>query len=510
MKTFRIFLLILILGSAVRLININQPLLEYNATRQVETAMILRNFMNGGFNFLYPEIDDNGKGPAYLMQEFPLITAPLSVICFFMKNAPEWLMRLFSVIFFMMTAILLYKLVLRYYGGKIALLSAIIFIFSPLSILMSRVFQPDMAMLFFIVGCFYYFLKWQDGGKSSHLVYSILGFIGAVLLKITNLYIALPILFLIFVRREKAIAGYWAKICIFFIVSLIPIIWWWGYHTTVVRNAFPLPHTSTFSAKYLMSSAMFFLTYAPFYAEILRYVVVAALTPVIFIVFLYGVILRKASSQENNFLYVWLLSVILFFLAVPEQSKQEYYMLSLVPVASVFAAMGISSILYKLKNSRWLKMIFASGGAITILFIIYVALPKYMNRPVYSEIVQAGKSIDKSAEKYALVVASHGYGPDLLYYCNRKGWSFLIDRRELKKYLELVKTGVHKDLAKGLLGPIDELEALRRQGASYFVVVDIAALEKNAEFNNYINRNYKCIEKSGSSHAIFDLRKKAV
>lgn len=507
-KSFAIFIVMLIFGAAIRFINIGQPLLEYNATRQVETAMIARNFMNGGFNFLYPEVDDNGSGPSFLMQEFPLITAPISIVCFFIGGIPEWLLRGSSLIFFILACLLFFKLTKYLYKDTIAVLASAIFILSPSSILMGRTFQPDMAMVSLIMLCLYSFLRWQESNSRAHMLFAIIGFTGAVLLKITNLYIVLPILFLIFTDHKKNTVSYWGKILLFFTITSIPILWWWGYHTTIVRDAFPIPQSSTFNAKYLISSMKFFLTHPPFYAEIFKHMM-TALTPIVFILFLYGALFKKGHGKRIDiFLYMWLLGLVLFFGVVPEQSKQEYYMLSVVPVASIFAAQGAVLLFERFKKSAAARFIMLSAALLTSLCVVYIVLPKYINRPIYAAIVEAGKAVNRISEKDALIIASHGYGPDLLYYCNRKGWGFLIDERDLKKYFATVKIDYKDKSLAELIGPIDNLESLRKKGAAYFVIAGVNDLKKCPEFENYITKNYRLIDRKGDSYAIFDIKEK--
>ncbi|KJJ85354.1 dolichyl-phosphate-mannose-protein mannosyltransferase [Candidatus Omnitrophus magneticus] len=500
MKIRFIFWILLLLGISIRLVNINQPFLEYNATRQVETAMVVRNFVSNGFNFLYPEVDDQGKGPTYLMQEFPLITAPLSGICFVIKAIPEWLLRLTSVISFILALIFFYKIVSFCWDEETAIIASIIFIFSPLSILMSRVFQPDMAMLSFILICFYGFSKWSIIGQNKYIFPAIIGFTGAVLLKIVNLYILIPIIYLAFIGIKGKKISYLGFV-FFLFFSFIPIVWWWGIHAPRVRALFPNEY-DIFGAAYIAQSIKEHIFYMPFYKEIFKHTAGAVLTPAIFLMFICGIFSYK---NKNKFLYLWLAGFILFVMLIPEQSKQEYYMLGVIPIAAIFSAKIMISVFTANRNKFFIKPLILIFTIASTIAVIYWTLPKYFNTPEYSVIIEAGNVLDKIADKGDLIVASYGYGPRLLYYCKRKGWTFLIDRNDLVEYYKTIETNKNKDSLRDFRLPIEDLEFLKNKGAKYFVLVNLKELEKNIEFKKYLFLNYKIAAQKSDSYVILKL-----
>ncbi len=77
-KENRTFLVLLFIVVAIRLVNINMPILEGTAVRQIQTAMIARNLYTSGFNFLYPQVDFFGSDPGYFILEFPLLNFIIS------------------------------------------------------------------------------------------------------------------------------------------------------------------------------------------------------------------------------------------------------------------------------------------------------------------------------------------------------------------------------------------------------------------------------------------------
>src|SRR5437868_3970875 len=82
MKRLEWMLLILILlgGFTVRLYRFNGPIADWHAWRQADTSAVSRNFVNEGFNLLYPKFDDLSNVPSgisenpqgYRFVEFPI------------------------------------------------------------------------------------------------------------------------------------------------------------------------------------------------------------------------------------------------------------------------------------------------------------------------------------------------------------------------------------------------------------------------------------------------------
>jgi hypothetical protein len=72
---------IVLLGISLRMININNPLVERGGwVRQADTAAIARNFYDGNFNILYPQIDWRGTSSGYVECEFQFFTFIIALL----------------------------------------------------------------------------------------------------------------------------------------------------------------------------------------------------------------------------------------------------------------------------------------------------------------------------------------------------------------------------------------------------------------------------------------------
>lgn len=496
--------LIILAGTLVRMINLNQPLLEGASTRQIQTAMIARNYYNRGFRLFYPQVDGLGGNPYYLMQEFYIIPF---IAAFFYKlfgGVHEWILRLISVFSYILATIMIYKLASYYFNRKIGIISALCFTASPLSIYLGRAVHPEMAMIFFNMATIYFFSRWMDEGRLQYGFWAALSFIFSVLLKVPNLYLLLPLTFIAYTKFGFGLFRV-RKLWLILIISTIPIALF-NYHQHLVRIAFPNPDMVNFKLDIFLNSIRVYLTQKDFYKIIYENLIGYTLTPIGFTLLILGLALKVERIRDLLF-HIWVLSVVIFFLIMPGQSWQGYYQMHLLPAASIF----ISSVIYRFSESRFYKENFLNRRIFLTSFLLLVFLVvlrysyAYYKIPEnFRHVVKAGKAIDRLIPKNSLVICSIENGPDLVYYSNRRGWPFLVDM-EAKRQRDEAEG---EDISNRIYDPIEILEGLRREGASYFVSASVEGeFLKNKDFSSYMFRNYKALDKN-SEYIIFDLREK--
>src|SRR3989338_8211507 len=91
------------LALLVRVFYLNIAFVEpyNNLTRQTVVGMVARNFYQHGFNFFYPELDDNGTGPYLFNAEMPLYSYIMAIGYWLAGGVREWVARSVSVAFYM-------------------------------------------------------------------------------------------------------------------------------------------------------------------------------------------------------------------------------------------------------------------------------------------------------------------------------------------------------------------------------------------------------------------------
>lgn len=451
--------------------NINSPLLDYHSWRQTETAGFARNFYDNGFNIFYPQIDNGGAGPGYAEAEFQLVPF---IIAFFYKifGIHEYVARVVVIAFSVGSIYLLYNMIRMYYSIRVAVFSTIFFIISPMELYFGRTVMPDSAMIFFSIGSLYFFDKWTRNDDKSSLLLAIICTTLAFLVKISTLYLGLPLLWLAYVKYGKRLI-FEPKLYIFAIAALIPpVMWYYFAHSVLAQynsvGIWDLDAGSKFvSFKLLLDPEL--------YATLFTRTAIYVFTPVGLLLFIHGLSLK--TRLKDYVFHFWILALIIFFLVVANGTiGNDYYQRPLVPAGAVFVGLALSKI-YEKNN-------IASFGLIAIILLsaIYSAAPFYVEDTI---LLNAATITDKIVEKNALIITTEseiGTNPDILYYSQRKGWT-----------------------VQGTAWSPAMLDSLKRQGADYLVIAPQLLLLNNTEFSDYLFKTHKSI--IGSYFVVFDLHK---
>src|SRR6266436_546603 len=186
---------ICIFAVAVRLILINQPYVDHWSWRQSDVAAIARNFSERGFHFGYPQIDWAGDATGYVGTEFPILPF-LSAICYKFGGIHEWIGRSQAVIFFAVSLPFLFLLVREIFGGAAAVWATVFFSFAPLNVFAGRSFMPDVPSLSLAIIGLYFFLRWVNHGKLLLFFLAAIAISLSLLIKITSIVVAAPLLYL--------------------------------------------------------------------------------------------------------------------------------------------------------------------------------------------------------------------------------------------------------------------------------------------------------------------------
>jgi 4-amino-4-deoxy-L-arabinose transferase-like glycosyltransferase len=504
LKKHKYLLLILFIAFVLRVINIQIPIVEgMNATtRQALTAMVARNFAQKDFNLLWPRLDNNGKGIDLYAVEAPVYPA-LCALAYKAIGVHEWAARLVSVAFSLGTLVLLFLLFSRYFGEQIAVISALVFALSPMSIALGRSVQPESAMVFFSVGAIYCIAKWLDTKKNIFYFLSLLLFLLAVVTKPYTLYLLLPILYFMYERQGRR--SFWDyKTWLFCLSSFVPLAWY--YYMYKLTKIYPVIYSVYTGNQQFVSFSNIFTK--AFVVNIPQTIVFSLITPVGAVLLLLGLSARN-KKEESKFVYFWLLALLIYIVGFSGPNMNHpYYQYPLTPVLAYFVARGarlvaksdLLSFTY-LKNKYGLALL-------TLLLLLSVAVPYRYIYTVPKEsksLVEAGRAVDRLTPKASLVIASYSSGPVFLYYCNRKGWDFLIHLEVLgeayKKQGAILPPDVNLD-------PIKELEKLRGQGAQYFASANMEEFSTRQDFAAYLYKHYKIVEEKPNEFILFDLTRK--
>ncbi len=479
--------LIFALAIFVRVYNLNVPFVErFNSiSRLSNCASVARNFYTNGFNFFYPEIDENGPGPYLLNAEMPTNTYLMALAYALTGGVHEWAARAVSVLFSLGTLLVLYLFIRKLANEKMALYALVFASFSPMNVALARSIQCDTTMVFAGLWALYLFYRYSETGRWAHLLGSAFAMALAVGTKIYALYLFIPIIYLAWEREGWVIFRRPRYYLYCFLVSLTLI---WYFYMWKAGKGQQLAYSTFGYPEGLVQGRFGFLKLFGMPHIKMPAVGLAAhiLTPAGIVLFAFG--LFRNTFKSHRFAWVWLFSVGFYLLVMwPMVVMHPYYLLPAIPPIAYFVALGAQRILlnprFAIVRRTWFWL---PVCALVLLSVFYYYRLLYFIPKDRMSIVEAGKATDSLTPRDSLVIASWGESPIQLYYCNRRGWSFSLDRPD----------------GSGL---IESLEEKRSRGAGYFMTTHVDQLHRLPLFEQYLRSRYSVVKESGEM-ILFDLR----
>lgn len=417
-----LIILIVVLAFILRLYKINNPVADWHAWRQADTASVTREFVKNGINLFVPKYHDLSSLPSgienpegYRMVEFPHINA---LIALFLKTFPFLdlviVSRLFSALASLGTLLSLYFLVKKISGIKTALLSALIFAILPYSLFYSRAILPEPFLLFFTTFSLYQFLIYVKTGKFKPYLFSLTSLTLAFLTKPYALFLAPVYLTLIF-QNQKILKD--LKLYFLPFLSIIPFFLWRHWITNFPEG---IPASS-----WLLNGNGIRLR--PAWFRWLFYERLSKLFLGYFgLIFIFSNFL-KTKSKAFVLYSSWWIGVILYFIVFATGNVQhDYYQNLALPIISISVGRGIYLLYQKIKPQN-LSLLICLSLFFLMLNFSWQHIKGYYNINHW-DYIKAGRRADTILPPDAKVIAPN-YGGDtqFLFQTNRTGWPIGFD-----------------------------------------------------------------------------------
>jgi hypothetical protein len=416
------FVLVLILVGAfgVRLYKIDNPVADWHAWRQADTASVSKVFLNEGIDLLRPRYHDISKiqtgyeNPVgYRYVEFPVFNAIHATAYKIVPQIPfDMWGRLVSVITAIITTYLIYGIGKLLFSKTVGLASAFFYAFLPFNIYFTRVILPDPMSVSLGVASVYFFARFAISKKIGNLLaFSVLLSL-AILVKPHALFFALPsaLIFLTHFKLADLFKNKW-----FFVAAdiiLIPFLLWrvWMYQPGLIRG---IAHWEwSFNGNGIRFRPAFFRW---IFAERLGKLILGywGVFP-----FVYGVLAGRKINVIHAFLAGAVLYVTIFASA---NVMHDYYQVFIVPAVALALGYGTISIW---KNNTFQpivsKLLLLAVVAFMFGFSFYEIRGNY--RVNDTGAVEAGREADRILPKDALVIAPYNGDTTFLYQTGRFGW----------------------------------------------------------------------------------------
>jgi len=190
------------LALVIHIPTLNQPLLETQEFRQTQTAYPALIFHLQGIDLLRPQVPVFGP-PFALPIEFPLFQAAASLVMG-LGVAPDAAVRLTALVCFLITAALVWRLLVALAGEAAGLAGLTAFLFSPLGLLDSRMSLIEyMATAGSLAFIFWALLWHQTGRRVWYFAAMAAGVVGLLVKVTTGVMYLVPLMILVLVAWRR-------------------------------------------------------------------------------------------------------------------------------------------------------------------------------------------------------------------------------------------------------------------------------------------------------------------
>lgn len=414
--------LIIILGFAVRLYKIGNPIADWHSWRQADTAAVARNFYKDSWNPLVPKYDDMSgvaehpvpNPERYRFVEFPIYNSLVYFSYVLNGGVDEKLARLVAVLFSLGSIVFVYLISKKYFGIACGLLSAFLFAALPYSIYYSRVILPEPMLVFLCLGMFYFTDRWIRENTGRLFVLSVIFTATAFLTKPMAIFYLLPLIY-VFYLVEKRFWPIPRRYFYFLILGLVPLLLW---RVWISQHPEGIPASNwLLNGNGIRFRPAFWkwIVGDRFGREIL------GVTGTF--LFFFG-LLKKPFSGQTYLLHLLALFMLGYLVVFATGNVQhDYYQYLIVPALVIFVARGFLLLVSGVEG--FIPRIWTIPLALLMLALtIYLTWGEVkglyqINNPV---IVEAGQTADKILPKNALVVANYDGDTSFLYQTNRAGF----------------------------------------------------------------------------------------
>lgn len=466
---------------------------------EADLGSIARNYTEHGYRFAYPQIDWGGDGPGFVEMQFPLVPYATALL-YGLFGFHEPLAVIIPYLSGVGSVLALYSLGRRILNPTIGFLAGAFLTLSPYWAWQTTVFLNDPVMLFMATIGLLFFVRWIEEGK-SRLYWVAMGAIAlALLLKLSALYLGIPLLFLWAKKDGWRMLGS-PRAWLFAGGTLLPsVFWYWHAHTLW------LTYGNTYgilAGGFSKFSTVDLLLSGEFYETVVGRMVRFGLTPLVSCFCVLGFF---QPMRYAGFLRVWLAAAVLLIVSAGwgSFSGVQYLLPALAPGA-LLAAGALFAAVRKARmicchgvQRRWcnttITVIVGTALATNTLWAMRI-LPHLGAGE--EELVRLGEKVRQVTPEGMLIIVATKHeledrveGPaeldtpsQMFYYSGRKGWysSF--------RWLTA-----------------DFVERCRAKGARSLVVpLDARLFEEQQPLYGYLAGRYRTVF-ADSANLIFDLR----
>ena len=467
--------LVLLAALGVRMVALDQPIVENYVGRQTPTAMVARNLERGS-GFLDPTLDV-APFPNLFLVEPPVYAAVVAEL----HRVSGWPLgacgRFVSALGLVLAAWGLFGLVARRSGRAAGLFAAGALAAFPVSLRYGRAFQPDALMLGCLVAGMNGWDAFEAGRRRLWLVAGFALIAAGLSLKVLSAYVLVPLVFVIARKPRPATVALAA-------LTLAPAVLWYVHAATVLGGSGSRASADN-SAFWLRAVGPAALFRAETARNVVRFLLVRAFTPLGLPLATFGIYWE--SRERRRLWLVWGASAFAAMAAVAGKLHHEYYWLSVAPVVAAGVGLGLVAVARRGRAGR-------VGAAVlaTVLLVLdgWFAASTWATPAEWASLGRAAAVVRAHVSADAWVAAPEA----LLFAADRRGcrveYTPASARRAAGEWW-----GELSYLAEAVDGPSALVAFYDQMGARYFAdVTPEDASPARLALHEAIRRRYKVLE----------------
>jgi hypothetical protein len=462
---------------AVRLVRLDQPIVENYVGRQIPTAMVARN-LDRGSGFLRPSLD-TAPFPNLFLVEPPIYQSLVVQLSRFGGWRLEPCGRVVSALAMVIAAWGLFGLVRRREGERAALVSAAVLSLLPVTLRYGRAFQPDVLMLGLVLAGLD---AWdraahEEGAGWLVLAWPLLAMGLAV--KVTSAIVLVP-LGLSILGRERL------RFCLLAALTLIPALAWYVWARHLIETAGGSQASAQNRAIWQQVFGLSALVRPETLTNLWKFLVIRAFTPLGLGLATLGMSLRPEGRGDEgpptrpDLWRMWGVAALGMLALLASKLHHEYYWLILAPVVATGVARAILRLGRGHRGLAWLTGLALLGMALGL------SRSTWSTPPEWRDLDAAAREIQRVVAPGTWLVAPEA----LLFESDRRGCRLeYSNRASMRAASEWPGSG-----STPVTTPLELIDFYRAKGARF--VADLKAAPSDASrmaLQDAIRRRYKVL-----------------
>lgn len=481
------FLILLLLGMGIRLLDLTDPPLDIHPTRQLHSALMARGMYFQGRTDV-PEWQV--KTAVQQWKREAVIEPPvMETLTADLYRAADgeylWIARILSSLFWVIGGIAIYLLASQLTNADGGITALVFYLFQPYGVMASRSFQPDPLMVSLICFSLWAFYNWLKKPDWKWTIIAGLTSGAAIYIKnVSVFFLAIPYIVLLFKKDLRPVIKD-IRVWVLAALAILPVVIYTVYGTYIAGYL-----GQQFSFRFFPNLWVDISNYSRWISQINETAGIPAL-----ILAMIGIFLLEGNQSRKLILGLWGGYAIYGFAFAYHIGTHDYYQLPLLPIiALAIAPIGTFVIAKILSIHVWkyAKPVLVGLSMVIVLLLIWqnrniLTSQDYRAEPAF------WLSLGDRLRDEPVIGLTQDYGYRIAYY----GWDSIANWPGSGDMAVRKLAGrPEKDIGKLIENEIN--------GKAYFLVTWFDDYARQPELKTYLENTYPV--ETGNGYLLFDLK----